>query len=227
MEALLGRRKHTRLLLVESVRVDRRIAEILRLVIKMGIAVERVDRETMSRILPEVNHQGVALQTSSYPYEQIEAAVAKPGPLLVLDHLVDPQNVGTLLRTAEAFGVSGVLIPRNRAAAISPAVVNSSAGAVEHLAIAQVTNLAIEIDRLKEDGWWVSGFENHESAHSLQGAEIPQPAVIIIGSEGTGISQNLTRRCDLLLRIGMSGKVNSLNAAVAGSIALYEISRCQ
>ncbi len=144
-----GRRSFRHLLLLASAGGDPRLDEIQERAVRQGVTFERVDRETIDRAVPDVNHQGVAAFTSPYPYASPEALEVSGGSMLALDHLVDPQNVGTLLRAAEAFGVSIVLIPKDRSAGITPAVVNSSAGAVEHLSIVQVVNLAQELERLK------------------------------------------------------------------------------
>jgi 23S rRNA (guanosine2251-2'-O)-methyltransferase len=213
------------LLLLATAGGDPRLDEIQERAIRQGVTFERVDRETIDRAAPDVNHQGVVAFASPYPYAPTETLEDQSGSMLALDHLVDPQNVGTLLRAAEAFGLRTVLIPRDRSAGITPAVVNSSAGAVEHLSIVQVVNLAHELERLKVRGHWVVGIEHAERAAVLGAASIPTPCILIVGSEGQGLGPNLTKRCDLLLKIPMHGEVNSLNAATAGSIALFVLSR--
>jgi 23S rRNA (guanosine2251-2'-O)-methyltransferase len=220
-----GRRSIRHILLLASAGSDSRLEAIQEKARSTGVTYERVDRETIDRAVPDVNHQGVVAFTSPYPYAAPDALEAPDGSMLALDHLVDPQNVGTLLRAAEAFGVSTVLLPRDRSAGITPAVVNSSAGAVEHLSIVRVVNLAQELERLKQRGVWIVGIEHHERASILGEAPIPTPCVLVIGSEGQGMGPNLAKRCDLLLKIEMRGEVNSLNAATAGSIALFELSR--
>ena len=225
-EALLaGRRTFHHILLLQTAGADERLDTIQRLAQQRGITFERVDKETIERAVPDVNHQGVVAFTTPYPYVPAEALGVADGPMLALDHLVDPQNVGTLLRAAEAFGVTTILLPKDRSAGVTPAVVNSSAGAVEHLSIVQVVNLGQELDRLKKRGLWVVGIENDQRAAILGQTPIPTPCVLVIGSEGQGMGPNLAKRCDLLLKIEMRGAVNSLNAATAGSIALYEIAR--
>ncbi len=220
-----GRRSFRHLLLLASAGSDPRLDAIQERARQQGVTFERVDRETIDRAVPDVNHQGVVAFTSPYPFAPASVLEEASVSMLALDHLVDPQNVGTLLRAAEAFGVKTVLLPRDRSAGITPAVVNSSAGAVEHLAIVHVVNLAQELDRLKERGHWVVGIEHHERASILGATPIPTPCVLVIGSEGQGMGPNLAKRCDLLLKIEMRGEVNSLNAATAGSIALFELSR--
>lgn len=220
-----GRRRFRRVLILQSAGGDTRLESIERRARQSGIPVERVDRETIEHVVFDVNHQGVAAQATPYPYASADALEEISGSILALDHLQDPQNVGTLLRAAEAFGVKAILIPKDRAAGITPAAVNASAGAVEHLSIVQTVNLAQELERLKKRGIWIVGIENREQAQLLGRTQIPTPCVLIVGSEGQGIGPNLAKRCDLLLKIEMRGAVNSLNAATAGSIALFEISR--
>jgi 23S rRNA (guanosine2251-2'-O)-methyltransferase len=139
---------------------------------------------------------------------------------LALDHLQDVQNLGTLLRTAEAMAVAGVLLPDRRSASITPAVVNSSAGAVEHLPIAEVGNLVQALERLKNAGAWVVGLDAGAGAVPLPKADLSGPIVLVVGAEGSGLTRLVREHCDWLLAIPMHGKVASLNAAVAGSVAL-------
>ncbi|MCA9860462.1 MAG: 23S rRNA (guanosine(2251)-2'-O)-methyltransferase RlmB [Thermomicrobiales bacterium] len=220
-----GRRRFHRLLVLDSAGGDPRLNDIDRRARDLGVRIERVDRDTLNRVVPDVNHQGVAALASPYPYAPVDSVEHATTSILALDHLVDPQNVGTLLRTAEALGIRTVLLPRDRAAGITPAVVNSSAGAVEHLSIVQTVNLAQELERLKKRDYWIVGIEHHERASILGKTAIPTPCVLVIGSEGQGMGPNLAKRCDLLLKIEMQGKVNSLNAATAGAIALFELNR--
>jgi len=220
-----GRRQFRHVLVLESAGEDPRLEAIGHCARSLGIPLERVDREAIDRVVPVVNHQGVAALATPYPYAEIGALDAVDHSMLALDHLVDPQNVGTLLRAAEALGVKTILIPKDRAAGITPAVVNSSAGAVEHLTIVRTVNLAHELERLKKRGMWIVGIENHERSAILGSMQIPIPCVLVIGSEGQGMGPNLAKRCDVLFKIEMCGAVNSLNAATAGSIALYELTR--
>jgi len=145
----------------------------------------------------------------------------------LLDHLQDPQNVGTLLRTAEAVGVHGVLLPGRRAAEITPAVVNASAGAVEHLQVVVVTNVAQSIAEIQRAGVWVAGLEDDPAAQLYDEADLDLPLAIVVGAEGPGLARLTRERCDFLLRLPMRGQIASLNAAVAGSIMLYQAARAR
>jgi len=224
-EALRGRRQARRLFLAEGVREDERVQSILARAEERGLAVERPPRALLDDLARGANHQGIGLEASGYSYAEFDEVVAAPGTVLVLDHLQDPQNFGTLLRAAEAAAVAGVVIPQDRAVAVSPAVVNASAGAVEHLRVALVPNLARALDSLKRAGRWVVGLDDAPGAANLFETEVPTPVAMVVGGEGTGIGQNVRNHCDLLVSLPMRGKVASLNAATAGAIALYELLR--
>jgi 23S rRNA (guanosine2251-2'-O)-methyltransferase len=222
---LAARRQFRRILILQSAGNDPRLESIERNARQLGVPVDHVDRLAIEHVLFDVNHQGVAALATPYPYASTDSLEDINGSILALDHLLDPQNVGTLLRAAEACGVKTILLPKDRAASITPAVVNSSAGAVEHLSIVQTVNLAQELERSKKQGRWIVGIENRENSAILGETPVPTPCVLVIGSEGHGMGPNLAKRCDLLLKIEMHGAVNSLNAATAGAIALYEVTR--
>jgi 23S rRNA (guanosine2251-2'-O)-methyltransferase len=201
-----------------------RLAEILKLAAGRRIPVERVPRTRLDKISD--HHQGVALEASAYPYshlqEILELAGARLEPpfLLLLDTLQDPQNLGTLLRTAEAAGVHGVILPLAHTATITPAVVNASSGACEHLFITQA-NLAQTIASLKDKDIWVVGLEGGPLAQPLGSVRLDGGLALVVGNEGEGMRQLVRDSCDVLLSLPMRGQVASLNAAVAGSLALY------
>jgi len=225
-----GRRKPYKVMLAEGIRQTDVIGQIVSLAGRAGVPVQRVTRLDLER-LGEVHHQGVALETSGYPYvtldEILETAHSRGEPplLLLLDLLQDPQNVGSLLRTAEAVGAHGVVLQQRRAVGITPAVVNASAGAVEHMLVAQETNLVNVIERLKASDVWVAGLENRPDAQVYCEADLRGPLALVVGSEGEGLRRLVRERCDFLLLLPMLGQVASLNAAVAGSIVLYEALR--
>jgi 23S rRNA (guanosine2251-2'-O)-methyltransferase len=220
-EALKGRRTGYRLLIATGLRPDDRLTAVHEAAVRRNIQVTEVSKETLDKLSRGANHQGIGFDASRYPYAEL--ATPASGIVIALDHLQDPQNLGTLLRAAEACAVPLVLIPADRAADITPAVVNASAGAVEHLQVSKVTNLARALDELKKKGWWVAGLDHGDASEDLYGAIVPEPTVLLIGSEGHGISQNVRRRCDILVQLPMHGKVASLNAATAGSVALFEL----
>lgn len=173
------------------------------------------------------NTQGVTLEVGDYPYtdpqdwQRLARAAGEPPLLLILDHLQDPQNLGALFRTAEAMGVHQIFLPERRAARVTPAVSNASAGAVERLPIAQVTNLNRLIEDLKRKHVWVAGLDAAPETPPLAKARLDGALAVVVGSEGEGLSRLTREKCDFLVRLPMFGHVESLNAAVAGSIVLY------
>jgi 23S rRNA (guanosine2251-2'-O)-methyltransferase len=226
-----GRREPIRLLMAQGVRETEHIAEIVSLAAAVGCPVLRVERRDLNRL--GAKHQGVALEASPYPYSDLATILAlaerraEPPLLVLLDHLEDPRNVGALLRTAEAAGAHGVVFPSRRAAAITPVACEASAGAVEHLLVARVTNLARTLTELKQSGLWAAGLEALPEAQPYDSVDISGPLVLAVGGEGQGLSRLVREHCDWLLRLPMRGNVGSLNASVAGSIVLYWVLRCR
>ncbi|WP_129630807.1 23S rRNA (guanosine(2251)-2'-O)-methyltransferase RlmB [Candidatus Oscillochloris fontis] len=227
-EALRAKRRTIKRLVVSNgVQETGIIAEIIKLAEQVGVPVQRVERQQLDKQLRDANHQGVMLETDEYPYVELEDCLAyaaergEPPLLLLLDHLQDPQNIGTLLRTAEVVGVHGVAIPGRRAAEITPAVVNASSGATEHLRVVLVGNLAQTIATLQREGVWVVGLEDDEQAQDLDTADLNLPLALVVGAEGPGLARLVRERCDFLVRLPMAGQIASLNASVAGSITLY------
>ena len=226
-EVLRARRRRVEeVLLARGVQEKGIIAQIVQLCRERGIPLRRVERQQLDQRAKE-KHQGVAALVSFYPYVDLAAILALAQErgelpfLLALDSLQDPQNFGSLLRTAEAVGVHGVILPTRRSVQVTPAVVRASAGAVEHLLIARVTNLARTLAGLKRQGIWVVGIEDHPQAQDYRQVELDLAAVFVLGSEGQGMRRLVAEQCDWLLRIPMRGRINSLNVAVAGSIVLY------
>jgi 23S rRNA (guanosine2251-2'-O)-methyltransferase len=224
-----GRRKPRRLCLGEGVQEQGGVGEILRLARDARFAAQRVSKHELNRLVGHRHHQGIALETSNYPYVEVSAMLdaaqsAGEDPfLLILDQLQDPQNVGTLLRTAEGVGVHGVILPRRRAVRITPAVVSSSSGAVEHLLIARETNLARTLRELREAGVWLYGLDGRPEATPYHQANLVGPIALVVGAEGAGLRRLVRDTCDTLIRLPMRGRVESLNAAAAGSVALYAV----
>jgi 23S rRNA (guanosine2251-2'-O)-methyltransferase len=225
VEVLHARRRQVfRLLVAEGNQPDPRLQEVIHAVQAMRLPVEKVQRNRLNSI--SENHQGLALEVSGYPYSDLAtmmelAEKRREAPLfLILDTLQNPQNFGTLLRSAEAFGVHGVMIPFRHTVDVTPAVVTASAGASEHLLVG-MANLSQTIDQLKSDGVWVLGLEGGEGSVAVESVKMTGPLAVVVGSEGEGMRALTRKGCDQLIRLGMSGEIESLNAAVAGSIALY------
>ncbi|MCL5027092.1 MAG: 23S rRNA (guanosine(2251)-2'-O)-methyltransferase RlmB [Chloroflexi bacterium] len=204
------------------------MAELLRLAEERRIPISLVERPALDQMAPE--NQGVVAEAAPFRYAEVDdllaAAKAKEQEplLLVLDGIQDPQNLGSLLRTAEVVGAHGALIPAHRAAGVTPAVARASAGAVFHLLVAQVTNLPRTIVELKDKGLWVVGLEA-DGPEEYDAMDYRGPTVIVVGSEGQGLGRLVRERCDHLVRLPMTGATGSLNAAVAGAIVLYHAAR--
>lgn len=219
-----GRRQLFRLWVAQGAQEKGRLAQSIEIALRRKTLLERVPRQRLDTISD--GHQGVALECSGYPYSGLSDILdsatqrAEKPFVLILDTLQDPQNLGSLLRTAEIVGVHGVLLPLKHTVTVTPAVVNASAGASEHLLIAQA-NLAQSIDRLKDTGLWVVGLEGSPEALNPDQVRLDGALALVVGSEGQGMRPLVRQSCDHLLNLPMKGKIESLNAAVAGSIALY------
>ena len=224
-EVLRANRRHLfRLQLAEGVEEKGIILDIGRMARKIGVSIERIDRHKLSRLGDK--HQGVCIEVSDYPYQNVQDIIENANDksekpfILILDVIQDPQNLGTLLRTAEAVGVHGVVLPMKRSATITPAVVSSSSGATEHLIIAQA-NLSQTINLLKENDVWVYGLEKDDTSTPIDQANLSGAVALVVGSEGQGLRSLTMKSCDELIYLPMVGNINSLNAAAAGSVALY------
>ena len=219
-----GRRHAFRLFVMRSMRMEGHLPEILEMAKARRIPVHEVQRFELDKI--ERNNQGVAIEVSEYPYRPLDDLIKhsqtqdEPPFFLLLDTIQDPQNLGTLLRTAEIMGVHGVIIPSAKSALITPSVVSSSSGASEHVMVAQF-NLAQAIDRLKDLDVWVYGLDEDERSRTPNQLNLKGGIAIVVGNEGSGLRELVRKKCDEIMRIPQYGKIDSLNAAVAGSIAIY------
>ncbi|MGL4648978.1 MAG: 23S rRNA (guanosine(2251)-2'-O)-methyltransferase RlmB, partial [Caldilineaceae bacterium] len=221
LETLRARRRRAFRLWIEGAEGETHtgiVAEIVAETQAANVPIRYIKGGLFEKLAREqANAQGIALEAGDYPYVDLQAilSLAKrsgEAPLvLLLDHLQDPQNLGTLVRSAEAFGVHGILIPDRRAAGVTPAVSNASAGAVEHMLVAQVTNLNKAIDELKAAKLWVAGLDSAADAQPLARASLDGALALVVGSEGEGLSRLTRERCDFLVRIPMVGRVESLN----------------
>jgi len=203
---------------------------ILSLAQRVGAPIQHVSKEEVGNLCRSGHHQNIAAVFPPRPLvapEQVLALAQERNEtpfLLVLDHPQDPQNVGSLIRTAEAVGVHGILLPKDRSVALSSTLARVSAGAIEHVALCQVTNLARTLQELKQQGVWVIGLEAGGNTAYDQ-LDYQFPLAVVVGSEGEGMQHLVKRTCDYLVRLPMRGMVASLNAAVAGSILLYHVWR--
>lgn len=206
------------------------VAEIAALAKERGIVVQYVERAKIEALVGGHRHQGVLAYVAPVPYAELEdilkAAEAKgEAPFLVLlDELEDPHNLGALLRTADATGVHGILIPKRRSVSLNATVAKTSAGAVEYVPVARIGNIAQTLKKLKEKGFWVAGADM-DGEKAYYEADLTGPLVLVVGSEGKGMSRLTKEACDFIVRMPMVGRINSLNASVAGSILMYESMR--
>ena len=203
------------------------------------VSISWTPKKTLSDMTGGAVHQGFVLRVSEFAYSELSVIMDKAeqeeNPLvLILDGLNDPHNFGSILRTADATQVTGVIIPKHRAVGVTPVVAKTSTGAVEHIPIARVTNLSQTLDKLKEAGFWVFGTDmdgtpshkwNTAGKVALIEADMTIPTVIVIGNEGKGISANIKKQVDEMITIPMSGHVQSLNASVAAAVLMYEVYR--
>jgi len=226
-----GRRHPQRLVLAEGLKATPVLDEIVELAQRQHLRTAQVPRSEIDRFADVAAHQGVVLETSVYPYSTLEDVLGhaerrhEPPLLLLLDLVQDVHNLGSLIRTAEAAGVHGMVIQERRAAGITPAAVNASSGAVEHLRVAQVTNLAHTLNELKDRGCWIAGLEGAPDAQPYTDVDLTGALGIVVGSEGSGLRRLVHERCDWIIAIPMRGQVESLNASVAGSLVIYEALR--
>ncbi len=229
METLrAGRRQIDQFLVSETIEEKGTTADILATAAEKSVNVKRVPRRILDDLVPDgASHQGMVMRVSDYPYSTIEdiLALAKRRAerpfLLVLDLLKDPQNVGSLMRVADAVGVHGIVMQDRRGVAITPAVVNASSGAVEHLHVVQVTNLTQAMKTLKEQDIWLVGMDIGPNVPPVDKTDLNMSLGIVLGSEGEGMRRLVRDTCDMLLCLPMRGAVASLNVATVGSVALY------
>ena len=230
LETLHSARQVKRLLLAEGQREAPALVAILREAERRHIPIETLPRARLDQLSHGAVHQGCLAVVEARTYTTVEHILAhaegkNEAPfLLILDAIQDVNNLGSLLRTAEAVGVHGIILPEHRAAEVTATVTKTSAGASEHLLIAQETNLTRTIELLKKQNIWVVGLVGEAKTVYYQ-ADLTGSLALVVGNEGKGISRLVREHCDLLIKLPMRGHINSLNAAVAGSIALYEALR--
>jgi len=189
-----------------------------------GVSVRKVSRSQVEELARGGVHQGVVARVGAYPYTDLDEVLAAPEQLIVLlDGVTDPRNLGAILRVADGAGASGVVIPKDRAAGITPIAVKASAGASEHMLVARETNLRRAIDRMKESGVWVYATEANGTSYT--DLDLEGPVALVLGSEGKGIRRLVREGCDGAVSVPMLGAVGSLNVSVAAAVLLYEARR--
>ncbi len=229
LEALRAGRSMNKILIAEGSNVGS-IKEIIALAREKKVLIQFVDKKHLDNMAQGENHQGIIAYAAPKDYvewdELLQEARRKEEVplLLMLDGIEDPQNFGAILRTADAAGVHGVIIPKHRAVPLTAGVAKASAGAVEYVPVARVTNLAQTMEKLKEQGCWIVGTDAGAKMLHFE-ADLSGPLVVVMGSEGRGLGKLVKEKCDFLVSIPMLGRINSLNVSVATSIILYEIIR--
>lgn len=227
IEALKGDRTIETLYISNS-KLEGSINTIIGLAKEKRVLIKEVDKKKLDGMCNGEVHQGVIAKVTPYKYSEVADILAlaeergEPPFIVILDEVEDPHNLGSIVRTAELFGVHGIIIPKRRSASVSSTVYKSSVGAIEHVKIAKVTNINSTIEELKQKGIWVYGADIRAEEYSYQ-VNFSGPCAIIIGNEGRGISKLTVQKCDKLIKIPMVGKINSLNASVAGGIIMYEV----
>ena len=213
---------------ISNTHVEGSIKAIINIARDKGLVLKEVDRKKLDLMSGSTNHQGVIAQVTPYKYCEIADILnlaKKRGQepfVVILDEIEDPHNLGSIIRTAELCGVHGIIIPKRRNVGITSTVYKCSVGAIEHMKIAKVTNINAAIDELKKAGLWIYGADIAGDEYSYE-VNFNGPCAMVIGSEGRGISKLTLKKCDKLVKIPMVGKINSLNASVAGGIMMYEI----
>lgn len=228
LEALRAERDINKIWIAEGVQ-KRAIVELLQLANERKVIVQFVPKKKIDG-LTDSNHQGIAAAVAAYNYAELDdlfkiAESRSEDPFfLILDELEDPHNLGSIMRTADAVGAHGLIIPRRRAVGLTAVVAKSSTGAIEHIPVVRVNNLSQTVDELKKRSVWIAGTDAKESV-DYRRMDANLPLAVIIGSEGKGMSRILREKCDFLYQLPMVGHVTSLNASVAASLLMYEVYR--
>ncbi|WP_079523506.1 23S rRNA (guanosine(2251)-2'-O)-methyltransferase RlmB [Solibacillus isronensis] len=227
LEALRAGREINKLWIAEGVKKTG-VQELMDLAKEQGVLVQFVPKQKVDKLAE--NHQGIVASVAAYDYAELDdlfnvAKAKNEDPFfLILDELEDPHNLGSIMRTADAIGAHGIIIPKRRAVGLTAVVAKASTGAIEHVPVVRVTNLAQTVDELKDRGVWIAGTDAKGSA-DYRKMDATLPLALIIGSEGKGMSRLLKDKCDFLYHLPMVGHVTSLNASVAAALLMYEVYR--
>ena len=230
LEVLIAQPEQLKKVVIVAGRGGDGVKQILKLAAEHGIPVEFSAKDRMEKLAPRQVHQGVAAICRAHAYATVDEVVAhrheksKHNLVVLLDSVTDPQNLGSIIRTAHCCGANGVIIPENRAASVTASVSKASAGAVQYLPTAMVVNLAHTIEYLKERGFWIYGADAAAQT-DIQAPDYEGNIALVMGSEGRGIRPLIVKKCDFLISIPMRGQVASLNVSVATGVILFEILR--
>lgn len=197
------------------------VAKIVDKLTKNNVPIKYVDKNFFENV--DMNHQGVMIEVDSYKYADL-SELKNANRLILLDKIEDPHNLGAIIRSAESFGFDGVIIPEHRSAKVTPTVYKTSAGAINNIKVVMVTNLNQTIENLKEKGFWIYGLAG-EASENIAQTNLTGKVGLVVGNEGDGLSRLVRENCDVLVKIPMLGKVNSLNASVASALSMYEVLR--
>ncbi len=197
------------------------VAKIVDKLTKNNVPIKYVDKNFFENV--DMNHQGVMIEVDSYKYADL-SELENANRLILLDKIEDPHNLGAIIRSAESFGFDGVIIPEHRSAKVTPTVYKTSAGAINNIKVVMVTNLNQTIENLKENGFWIYGLAG-EASENIAQTNLTGKVGLVVGNEGDGLSRLVRENCDVLVKIPMLGKVNSLNASVASALSMYEVLR--
>ena len=228
MEALKGSSRINRLMVADG-SSEGSIRELIAVAKEKGVPVQFLERSKLDSMAKGIRHQGVLAQVSPVEYVELEDILSKAREkqedpfIILLDELEDPHNLGAILRSADAAGAHGVIIPKRRSCPLSATVAKTSAGAVEHVPVARIGNIVQTIKALKEEGLWVAGADM--DGKNYYEADLTGPLLLVVGSEGQGIGRLVKEQCDFIVRIPMLGAINSLNASVAGSVLMFEVTK--
>lgn len=231
IEALRSGRTINKILMAEGVNKNQ-MGAIFSLAKEQGIVISNANRKKLDQLVGSTNHQGVIASVAAYDYVEVEDILVRakeknePAFVLILDELEDPHNLGSILRTADATGAHGVIIPKRRSVSLTATVAKASAGAIEYVPVARVTNIVRTMEELKEQGVWIAGTDAAGTQDFREG-DYSMPLALVIGSEGKGMSRLVRENCDFLYRLPMVGQVTSLNASVAAALLMYEVHRAR
>ena len=229
-EALRARRRTMAGLFVAQGKPSPRQDELIRFARRAGVAVEGRTPQQLTSMVGHRRHQGICAKVSDYPLSSLESMLSYAGTrqekpfLLVLDQIVDPQNLGAMVRTAQCAGIHGVLVPKDRSAPPSPAASKASAGALEHMRLAYVTNLVAALKQLKAAGIWIAGTDR-QGRNSVYQTDLTGPLAVLVGGEEKGIRPLVKKNCDFMVSIPQLGPLGSLNASAAAAVVMYEAFR--
>lgn len=227
LEAIQSGRDINKLMVADGQK-EGSIKKIIAKAKEKGIVISYVDRQKINGLSQSDNHQGVIAFVAAYDYKDLEDLLNEVQEkeevpfFIILDEINDPHNLGSIMRTADAVGAHGIIIPKRRAVGLTPVVAKTSAGAIEYVPVCRVTNLARTIDTLKERNIWIAGADMTGEQTHFQ-ADFKGAIALVMGNEGQGLSRLVKEKCDFLVNIPMIGKVSSLNASVAASVIMYEI----